>query len=49
MIIFKIILAIIAILFLLIAILFLLLVIGCYNVGKEMHYYRSCGHGRSDL
>lgn len=32
-----------------IAILFLLLVIGCYNVGKEMHYYRSCGHGRSDL
>lgn len=42
MIIFKIILAIIAILF-------LLFVIGCYNVGKEMHYYRSCGHGRSDL
>lgn len=42
MIIFKIILAIIAILF-------LLFVIGCYNVGKEMHYYHSCGHGRSDL
>ena len=42
MIIFKIILAIIAILF-------LLFVLGCYNVGKEMHYYRSCGHGRSDL
>lgn len=42
MIIFKIILAIIAILF-------LLFVIGCYNVDKEMHYYRSCGHGRSDL
>ena len=42
MIILKIILAIIAILF-------LLFVIGCYNVGKETHYYRSCGHGRSDL
>lgn len=42
MIILKIVLAIIAILF-------LLFVIGCYNVGKEMHYYRSYGHGRSDL
>ena len=42
MIILKIVLAIIAILF-------LLFVIGYYNVGKEMYYYRSCGHGRSDL
>lgn len=32
-----------------IAILFSLFVIGCYNVSKEMHYYRNCGHGRSDL
>ena len=42
----KITLIILAILFLL----FILFILGCYNIGKEMNYYRSCGHNRrSDL
>lgn len=31
-------------------ILLVLFALGLYNVGKSMHYYRSCGHNeRSDL
>ena len=30
--------------------LIVLFALGLYNVGKDMHYYRSCGHNeRSDL
>lgn len=26
-----------------------LVIAGCYQIGKEMHYYRTYGHGRSDF